>query len=102
MVAIEAREKKRQMFSKKDPMENTKNNFRKTNMFHITKYPMKNGYSTQKIRATPQFDLSLQALTKELELRQPQKTPNNKSDKNMLAELKENYNQEMKFISLRR
>lgn len=83
-------------------MENTKNNFRKTNMFHISKHPVKNGHSTQKIRATPQFDLSLQALTKELESRQPQKTPNNKSDKNMLADLKENYNQEMKFISLRR
>lgn len=42
MVAIEAREKKRQMFSKKDPMEattNSKGMFKsKNNMFSITKY----------------------------------------------------------------
>jgi len=52
------------MFSKKETMENTKSNFRKTNMFHISKYPMRNGHSTLKNRSTAQFDLSLQALTK--------------------------------------
>lgn len=102
MVAIEAREKKRQMFSKKDTIETAKGSFRKTNMFHITKYPMRNGNSSQKMRASPQFDLSLQALTKELESRQPNKKPKDKNEKLLLNELKENYSQEMKFINLRR
>lgn len=71
LVAIEAREKKRQMFSKKDSLENSKGFLRtKTNLFNITKVSGSRGFSTQKIKANPQFDLSLQALSKELESRQ--------------------------------
>lgn len=59
------------MFSKKDPMENSKTFIKtKTNLFNITKFSGSRGFSTQKIKANPQFDLSLQALTKELESRQ--------------------------------
>lgn len=43
----------------------------KSNMFSITKYSSrKGGDSTlQKVKTTQQFDLSLQALSKELEIR---------------------------------
>jgi len=70
-VAIEAREKKRQMFSKKDSamIENVKAMTKsKSNMFSITKYSSRKGGDSAilKVKATQQFDLSLQALSKEL------------------------------------
>jgi len=72
-VAIEAREKKRQMFSKKDSnaIENVKPLTKsKSNVFSITKHSSRKGDTvTQKVKATQQFDLSLQALSKELEIR---------------------------------
>lgn len=107
MVAIEAREKKRQMFSKKDPMEaatNSKGMFKsKNNMFSITKYSQsKQGAVTEKVRGAPQFDLSLQALSKELESRQMSNPASEKAEKRLLGELKDNCDQEIKFISLRR
>jgi hypothetical protein len=72
-------------------------------MFNITKYSHnRTGQSSQKGRSTPQFDLSLQALTKELEMRQDANTNTEQSDKKLMGELKENCDQEMKFISLRR
>ena len=54
------------MFSKKDPMEKTsKSGFKKTNLFNISKQNQnKQNLSTQKIKTIPQFDLSLQALSK--------------------------------------
>lgn len=67
LVAIEAREKKRQMFSKKDHnvLENSKGFSKsKTNLFSITKFSQSKGFSAQKVKALPQFDLSLQALSK--------------------------------------
>ena len=72
MYAIEAREKKRQMFSKKDMnATSSKSSFKKANLFSISKQNQnKNNYSYQKIKTTPQFDLSLQSLTKELESKQ--------------------------------
>jgi len=68
-VAIEAREKKRQMFSKKDSnlIDNTKCSAKaKSNMFSITKYSSRRGGDSipQKVKTTQQFDLSLQALSK--------------------------------------
>lgn len=60
------------MFTKKDHnvLENSKG-FSKTksNMFSITKYSQSKGFATQKAKVLPQFDLSLQALSKELETR---------------------------------
>jgi hypothetical protein len=67
LVAIEAREKKRQMFTKKDHnlLETSKGfNKTKSNLFNITKYSQNRGMNTQKAKIMPQFDLSLQALTK--------------------------------------
>ena len=67
------------MFSKKDPMESSKGMYKtKSNMFAITKYQPR-GNSTPKIKTTPQFDLSLQALSKELEIRNKHKQNNEKS-----------------------
>ena len=72
MYAIEAREKKRQMFSKKDMnATSSKSTFKKANLFTISKQNQnRHNFSTQKIKTTPQFDLSLQSLTKELESKQ--------------------------------
>lgn len=75
LVAIEAREKKRQMFIKKDDLMDTKNLSKtKTNIFTISKYSgfkmgdnlssAKNRTMTQKVTVVP--DLSLSVLTKEL------------------------------------
>jgi hypothetical protein len=53
------------MFSKKDPMENSRGFMKtKTNMFNITKCSGSRGFSSVKVKGTPQFDLSLQALSK--------------------------------------
>ena len=61
------------MFSKKDsniveiPKGLSKT---KSNMFSITKFSQSKGFAAQKInKVQPQFDLSLQALSKELETR---------------------------------
>jgi len=56
------------MFTKKDHniLENSKG-FSKTksNLFSITKFSQsKGGFATQKAKTMPQFDLSLQALSK--------------------------------------
>ena len=55
------------MFTKKDHnvLENSKG-FSKTksNLFSITKFSQSKGFATQKIKALPQFDVSLQALSK--------------------------------------
>lgn len=55
------------MFTKKDHniLENSKG-FSKTksNLFSITKFSQSKGFATQKTKALPQFDLSLQALSK--------------------------------------
>ena len=78
LVAIEAREKKRQMFTKKDDLvENKSFSKTKTNMFTISKFngsfngtkmsdtaSSKNKTSTQKVSVVADF--SLNALTKEL------------------------------------
>ncbi len=60
------------MFSKKDSniIENAKALSKtKSNLFSITKFSQSKGF-TQKVNKTlPQFDLSLQALSKELETR---------------------------------
>lgn len=72
LVAIEAREKKRQMFTKKDNnlLENSKG-FSKTrsNLFSISKFTQPRPAPTPSPKTVPHFDLSLQALSKELELR---------------------------------
>jgi hypothetical protein len=66
-VAIEAREKKRQMFTKKDNnlLENSKG-FSKTrsNLFSISKFAHPRPAPTPSPKTLPHFDLSLQALSK--------------------------------------
>lgn len=103
LVAIDAREKKRQMFSKKDPLQNSKGFCKtKTNMFNITKFSASRGFSSQKAKTSAQFDLSLQSLSKELQVRQQTKPVKEKLQRKLLGEIKQNCDQEMKFISLRK
>lgn len=55
------------MFTKKDHniLENSKGFSKsKSNLFSITKFSQSKGFATQKIKGLPQFDLSLQALSK--------------------------------------
>jgi len=64
------------MFTKKDHniLENSKGFSKsKSNLFSITKFSQSKGSAPQKIKALPQFDLSLQALSKELETRKKTK-----------------------------
>lgn len=89
LVAIEAREKKRQMFSKKDPMQNSRGFMKtKTNMFNITKCSGSRGFSQIKTKTTPQFDMSLQALMKELQYRQKSVGVKENMQKKLLGEIK--------------
>jgi hypothetical protein len=60
------------MFTKKDHniLENSKGFSKsKSNLFSITKFSQSKGFASQKVKGIPQFDLSLQALSKELETR---------------------------------
>lgn len=75
-------------------------------MFSITKYSSRRGGDSipQKVKTTQQFDLSLQALSKQLEIRQKliSQFSKDKVDRKMLGEIKQNCEQEMKFITLRK
>jgi hypothetical protein len=115
LVAIEAREKKRQMFTKKDEVMDNSRSFskmNKTNMFTISKFngsrygDMNSSKSKLGIKSAVVPDLSLNTLTKDLESRKKRLNINDQSDfeqsEIFLSEINENCQEDMKFISLRK
>ena len=87
------------MFTKKDHniLQNSKGFSKsKSNLFSITKYNQSKGFATQKTKALPQFDLSLQALSKQLQARRKMKPETAKDkgrDTELLGEIKQNCDQ---------